>query len=248
MFNYTIMAHTPADNPEFVNGRVAEVPLEKLTGDYTQKNFMIKFRVNETRGNNAFTSFDGHRLTSDYKRALTRRRNSRIDCNFVLKLDDDVQIRIKPIIMVDKRIKKSQEKVLRALAHETIEKSLTKLSLSEALKKIYSGDLSKEAAATLKTTYPTKRVEISKINVMNPASLMEVPPDEEELEKILTSNDEEEIEEVPAKDNKDDESPIESDDKIDYSSMKVAELKELLKEKDLPVSGTKAELIERLET
>ena len=50
MFNYTIMAHTPADNPEFVNGRVAEVPLEKLTGDYTQKNFMIKFRVNETRG------------------------------------------------------------------------------------------------------------------------------------------------------------------------------------------------------
>ncbi len=74
MFNYTIMAHTPADNPEFVNGRVTEVPLEKLTKDYNQKNFMIKFRVNETRGNNAFTSFDGHRLTSDYKRALTRRR------------------------------------------------------------------------------------------------------------------------------------------------------------------------------
>ena len=248
MFNYTIMAHTPADNPEFVNGRVTEVPLEKLTGDYTQKNFMIKFRVNETRGNNAFTSFDGHRLTSDYKRALTRRRNSRIDCNFVLKLDDGVQIRIKPIIMVDKRIKKSQEKVLRALAHETIEKSLTKLSLSEALKKIYSGDLSKEAAATLKSTYPTKRVEISKINVMNPASLMEIPPDEEELEKILTSNDEEEIEEVYAEDDKDEESSLESDDKIDFSSMKVAELKELLKEKDLPVSGTKAELIERLET
>ena len=33
MFNYTIMAHTPADNPEFVNGRVTEVPLEKLTKD-----------------------------------------------------------------------------------------------------------------------------------------------------------------------------------------------------------------------
>ena len=83
---------------------------------------------------------------------------------------------------------------------------------------------------------------------MNPASLMEIPPDEEELEKILTSNDEEEIEEVSAEDDKDEESSLESDDKIDFSSMKVAELKELLKEKDLPVSGTKAELIERLET
>ena len=249
MFNYAIMAHTPADNPEFVNGRVAEVPLEKLTGDYTQKNFMIKFRVNETRGNNAFTSFDGHRLTSDYKRALTRRRNSRIDCNFVLKLKDDVQIRIKPIIMVDKRIKKSQEKVLRALAHENIEKSLTQLTLSEALKKIYSGDLSKEAAATLKSTYPTKRVEISKISVMNPASLMEVPPDEDELESILNSSDkEEEVEETVAEEAGDEETPDESSEDVNYSAMKVAELKELLKEKELPVSGTKAELIERLQT
>ena len=77
---------------------------------------------------------------------------------------------------------------------------------------------------------------------------MEVPPDEEELEKILTSNDDEEIEEVSAEEYKDGESLIESDEKVDYSSLKVAELKQLLKEKDLPVSGTKAELIERLET
>ena len=249
MFNYTIMAHTPADNPEFVNGRVAEVPLEKLTRDYNQKNFMVKFRVNETRGNNAFTSFDGHRLTSDYKRALTRRKNSRIDCNFVIKLDDEVQIRIKPIIMVDKRIKKSQERVLRAITHKNIEKTLTKLTLAETLKKIYSGELNKEISTKLKTTYPTKRVEISKIEVMNPASLMEVPPNEDELEKILnSSNEEETVEENVPDDVESEKITDEVNDDIDYSSMKVAELKELLKEKNLPVSGTKAELIERLET
>ena len=250
MFNYTIMAHTPADNPEFVNGRIAEVPLEKLTGDFTQKNFMIKFRVNDVRGNNAFTSFDGHRLTSDYKRALTRRRNSRIDCNFVLKLKDEVHIRIKPIIMVDKRIKKSQERVLRAIAHENIEKIISKLSISEALKKIYSGELNKEIAVKLKNTYPTKRVEISKIEVMNPASLMEVPPDDDELENILNSKEEKEertVEET-ATEKTEDKSTKEPNDEVDYSTMKVAELKELLKGKKLPVSGTKAKLIERLQT
>ncbi len=250
MFNYAIMAHTPADSADVVNGRVTEVPLEKLTGDFNQKNFMIKFRVNEVRGNNAFTSFDGHRLTSDYKRALTRRKNSRIDCNFVLKLQDDVQIRIKPIIMVDKRIKKSQERVLRATAHKCIDETLTKLNISETLKKIYSGDLSKEVATMLKATYPTKRVEISKINVMNPSSLMEVPPENDELERII-----EEANTKPASKDKeiskdeavtDDVEETKSED-IDYSNMKVAELKELLKEKDLPVSGTKAELIERLQ-
>ena len=245
MFNYAIMAHTPADNPEFVNGRVTEVPLEQLTGDFSQKNFMIKFRVHETRGNNAFTAFDGHRLTSDYKRALTRRRNSRIDCNFVLNLQDNVKIRIKPIIMVDKRIKKSQEKMLRAVANKHIEEHISKLNLSEALKKIYSGDLNKEVAAALKSTYPTKRVEISKISVMNPASLMEVPPNEEELEQILEKAESEEATEVSSEVETEEEI---KEDSTDYSSMKVAELKELLKERELPVSGTKSELIERLQS
>jgi small subunit ribosomal protein S3Ae len=247
MFNYAIMAHTPADSPEAVNGRVTEVPLEQLTGDFSQKNFMVKFRINETRGNNAFTSFDGHRLTSDYKRALTRRKNSRIDCNFIVNLQNDVIIRIKPILMVDKRVKKSQEKMLRSVAHKYVEENLSKLSISETLKKIYSGDLSKEIASILKTTYPTKRVEISKISVMNPSSLMEVPPEDSELEKILEKTNNKDVVKEKEDDTTDDNSEAETKE-VDFKSMKVTELKELLKEKDLPVSGTKAELIERLQT
>ena len=45
-----------------------------------------------------------------------------------------------------------------------------------------------------------------------------------------------------------DEEEVEESEEANYSSMKVAELKDLLKERDLPVSGTKAELIERLQT
>ena len=86
---------------------------------------------------------------------------------------------------------------------------------------------------------------------MNPSSLMEVPPDDEELEKILTEAEEEPVEEIEnAGDDVEaqSETKVEESEDIDYSSMKVAELKELLKQKDRPVSGTKAELIERLQT
>ena len=147
---------------------------------------------------------------------------------------------------MDKRIKKSQEKLLRAITHEHIEKNLAKMSLPETLKKIYAGTLSKEVSAALKTTYPTKRVEISKISVVNPGNLMEIPPEDDELERILeeaekgTGGTKSENEEKPEEES--------SDDEIDYQTMKVAELKVLLKEKELPVSGTKAELIERLQT
>ncbi|MDP6533968.1 MAG: SAP domain-containing protein, partial [Candidatus Poseidoniia archaeon] len=64
--------------------------------------------------------------------------------------------------------------------------------------------------------------------------LMDVPPSEEELERILA---EEETE-----DGEDDK----TDAEVDYESLTVPELKELLKAQGMPVSGKKAELVERL--
>jgi len=85
---------------------------------------------------------------------------------------------------------------------------------------------------------------------MNPASLMEVPPEDSELEKILeeAENDTSSEKTVETATKEDAETKETESEDTDYSSMKVAELKELLKEKDLPVSGTKAELIERLKS
>ncbi len=235
MFNYAVMAWTPADSPEAVTGRVAEVSLDRLSGDFSQKNYIVRFRVGEVRGPNAFTSYDGHRLTSDYKRALTRRRNTRVDCNFTLTTTDDVRLRLKPILVVDNRIRGSQEKLLRARTTALVSETISGLSLVEGLKRIYSGELARELAKDLRTIYLTRRVEIAKVEMLSPAKLMDVPPSEEELERILT---EEETE-----DGDDDETDAEV---VDYESLTVPELKELLKAQKLPVSGKKAELVERL--
>ncbi len=75
---------------------------------------------------------------------------------------------------------------------------------------------------------------------------MEVPPDDDELERILEETGKEEDTSNEEETEVDEEEK--ETEKVDYSSMKVAELKELLKEKDLPVSGTKTELLERLQT
>ena len=78
---------------------------------------------------------------------------------------------------------------------------------------------------------------------------MEVPPEDEELQRILEEAEKgttEKKDEV-VKDTETEEEKT-ADDEIDYKAMKVVELKELLKERKLPVSGTKAELIERLQT
>jgi len=79
---------------------------------------------------------------------------------------------------------------------------------------------------------------------------------DEVISEFEAAEDEYEAETVEPAETKDEEVPKEEEEEtaaekgpedIDYSKMSVNELKEMLKEKGLPVSGKKAELIERLE-
>lgn len=76
---------------------------------------------------------------------------------------------------------------------------------------------------------------------------LEAAEDEYEAENVEPSEEKDEGSEKEATDEKTDDSKDEEvSEETDYSKMSVAELKEVLKEKGLPVSGKKAELIERL--
>lgn len=79
---------------------------------------------------------------------------------------------------------------------------------------------------------------------------------DEVISEFEAAEDEYEAETVETAETKDEEVPEEEEEEtaaeegpedVDYSKMSVSELKEILKEKGLPVSGKKAELIERLE-
>ena len=79
---------------------------------------------------------------------------------------------------------------------------------------------------------------------------------DEVISEFEAAEDEYEAETVEPAETKDEEVSEEEEEEtaadegpedVDYSKMSVSELKEILKEKGLPVSGKKAELIERLE-
>ena len=77
---------------------------------------------------------------------------------------------------------------------------------------------------------------------------LEAAEDEYEAENVEPSEEKDEgseEEEVKEEETEDSEKEKTSEE-TDYSNMSVAELKEVLKEKGLPVSGKKADLIERL--
>tara|TARA_Y100001935_G_scaffold74161_1_gene61863 strand:- start:2383 stop:3039 length:657 start_codon:yes stop_codon:yes gene_type:complete len=77
---------------------------------------------------------------------------------------------------------------------------------------------------------------------------LEAAEDEYEAENVEPSEEKDEgNEEEVTEEETDDSKKDEVSEKTDYSKMSVAELKDILKEKGLPVSGKKADLIERLQ-
>ncbi|MFL2926760.1 MAG: 50S ribosomal protein L24 [Candidatus Poseidoniales archaeon] len=77
---------------------------------------------------------------------------------------------------------------------------------------------------------------------------LEAAEDEYEAENVEPSEEEGEgSDEEVTEEETDDSKKEEVSEETDYSKMSVAELKDVLKEKGLPVSGKKADLIERLQ-
>ena len=77
---------------------------------------------------------------------------------------------------------------------------------------------------------------------------LEAAEDEYEAENVEPSDEKDEgSEEEVTEEETDDSKKEEASEETDYSKMSVAELKDVLKEKGLPVSGKKADLIERLQ-
>ena len=72
---------------------------------------------------------------------------------------------------------------------------------------------------------------------------VEEPKVEEVIEEVVVEAPEEELCEECGED----PCACEEEEEVDYSSMKVSELKQLLKIKGLKTTGNKADLIERLE-
>ncbi len=77
---------------------------------------------------------------------------------------------------------------------------------------------------------------------------LEAAEDEYEAENVEPSEEKDEgSEEKVTEEKTDDSKKEEVSEETDYSKMSVAEIKDILKEKGLPVSGKKADLIERLQ-
>jgi small subunit ribosomal protein S3Ae len=182
MFNEMVIGETPAADPELLIGRTAEVTVQDLTGDFSKMHIKLKFKITGADGHEAKTAFIGHDLTSDYVRRLTRRKKTKTDHVVDVITFDRYQVRIKTMSIAERRIQSSQEEGMRQIIGVTLVHMAEKMTLSDIVKAVISGDLAKEIAKACRVVIPIKRLEIRKTEVLKigdgePESIIEEKPE-----------------------------------------------------------------------
>ena len=165
MFNKQALGETPTDEPGKLVGRITEVTVQDLTGDFSKMHIKLAFRVSQVQGQDALTQFVGHDMTSDYIRRLTRRKRTRTDLTVDVVTKDGWNVRVKPMAITDRRIQTAKQRVIRTIMTKMVVDVAAKQSIGEFVKGIISGDLAKTIALACKPIHPESRVEVRKSEV-----------------------------------------------------------------------------------
>ena len=284
-WDFKKIGETLGESDEHIIGRVYEMTQQEFNGDFTKMHVILRFRVHECVGQDALTTFIGHHHQTDHIRRQIRRYRGKVDDVVDVVSTDGYLIRLKPLIITQKRVQTSIKQAMRAKARDMIIAFASKATYSKIQTQILDGTLEEEIRKAVKPIYPVKSVAIRKSQLLqagvvsdNGKTLDEIHAEEARsdaelkakkaaaLASAMEGEDGEESEEdatpsiidaaeaiepasekAPAEEAPAEEAPAEeAAPSADYDSMKVAELKELLKAAGKPVSGKKADLIARL--
>ena len=270
-WHFKIIGETLGEEDHFLIGRMYEITQQDVDGDFSKMHVKLKFRVTEVLGQDAITEFAGHEVLKDHVSRQVRRYRGKIDGVVDAITEDGYYVRIKPFLVTQGRIKASQKRGIREAARTAVLQVAARSTWLDLQKQLLNGELETAIETAAKKIATIRTVIIRKSQLVQDGILYEDGPtlddireDEDRvtaakkaaLEAATAEEGEEEGEddgeETPdvlaaAEATAEETDSTDFDETPDYASMKVAELKVLLKEAGKPVSGKKDDLIARLQ-
>ena len=263
-YSFKVIGETLSENPENVVGRIHEVTQNELDNDFTKMHIKLKFRVTEVLNQDAITEFIGHEVQRDHFRRQVRRNRGKVDMVIDIVTEDGFYVRFKLVVISPKRIKSSMKTVIRNIVKDRLYKVASTTTWLKLQTSLLNGNLEKEVKDSCSSIHSVRSVVFHKTELRQSGVILDEGPtldeihaqeerDKAAVKEVEDTNSSDDVlvaaeagEAISERAEDDESQESESIESLDYSSMTVAELKEILKEKGLPVSGKKADLIERL--
>ena len=180
-WNFKRIGETLGETDEHIMGRVYEMTQQEFSGDFTKMHVLLRFRVTEVVGQDALTTFVGHAHQSDHTRRQIRRYRGKIDDVVDVVTTDGFLVRLKPLMITERRCQTSVKQAMRAKSAEIIRAFAAKSTYSKLQEAMLGGDLETEIRNAVKAIYPCKNVVIRKSQLLQTGVITEKGPTLDEI-------------------------------------------------------------------
>ena len=180
-WNFKRIGETLGETDEQIIGRVYEMTQQEFSGDFTKMHVILRFKVTETVGQDALTTFVGHSHQSDHTRRQIRRYRGKIDDVVDVVTTDGYLIRMKPLIITERRCQTSVKQAIRSKTAEIIRGFSSKSNYSKVQESMLNGDLETEIRNAIKPIYPCKNVVIRKSQLLQSGVVTDKGPTLDEI-------------------------------------------------------------------
>ena len=180
-WDFKNIGETIGESDEHILGRVYEMTLQEFNGDFTKMHVILRFRVDECVGQDALTTFIGHHHQTDHTRRQIRRYRGKIDDVVDVVTTDGYLVRLKPLIITQKRVQTSVKQVMRSKTRDLLLGYAAKNTYSKLQESILGGELEDNIVKVVKPIYPIKSVSIRKSQLLQSGVVTEKGPTLDEI-------------------------------------------------------------------
>lgn len=159
-FNSVEIGDTLSSDPGLLINRTVEVNLAFLTNDMKKQNMRVTFKVTKLEEDGAHTELVKYELITAFLKRLVKRDRSKIEDSFLAKTKDDINVRIKPLIVTKNETNGIIESKLRNEIRDFLIKSIKTIDYNELFMSIINHGLQNSLRDNIKKIYPIASSEI----------------------------------------------------------------------------------------
>ena len=167
MFGEKVVGETLAVEPKQLIGRKIETNLVELSNDFSKFYIKLHFQISNVEGGKAYTKLVGHDVMRERIYRMVQRSVRRVDVIQDVVTKDNVNIRVKTVYVLMKRVNSSIKMATRKTARAYIDKMAKETDSEDLMNMIISGELQKNARREINKIYPAGNLEIRKTEIMS---------------------------------------------------------------------------------
>ena len=171
-----------------------------LTNNPKNQNIQVSLKISGLKGESVLTEIIGYTLLPTFVKRLVRKDKTRIDDSFIVKTNDNKNLKVKMFFLTLNKTSKSVATALRKACQESLKNKVSKMDSGSFFNDVTSHKLQSILRKELGKVYPLKQCEVRDMNIIEEKKeedSKKTKPVEKKTETKKTETKEDKKEEKP---------------------------------------------------